>query len=101
MGTRTLQEIGLGIKRVQHRHHRAMVARGLIERLDGPGRSVRHAVTAKGRQLLLEGSAVADAVLTESFRGLSARQLDQLGALLDQLTSDSSPPTPAHEAIGL
>ncbi|WP_295700969.1 MarR family winged helix-turn-helix transcriptional regulator [Lapillicoccus sp.] len=136
MATRTLQEVGLGIKRAQHRHHRAldsrlsvlglslvqwdalrhlaahpdaslhdlaqltfqsdqacgtlasrMVDRGLIERLDGPGRAVRHRVTPRGRRLLDQGAAVADAVFAESFGGLSARQIAALASLLDKVNA--------------
>lgn len=136
MATRTLQEVGLAIKRAQHRHHRAldtrlselglslvqwdalrhldahpgcslhdlarltfqsdqacgtlaarMADRGLIRRLGGPGRAVRHGVTPMGRRLLAQGGAVADAVFAESFDGLSARQLDLLASLLDQVNS--------------
>jgi len=136
MGGYTLQQVGLGIKRAQFRHHRAldsrlsklglslvqwdalrhlqanpdaslpalarltfqsdqafgtlsarMVDRGLIERLDGPGRAVRHRITQKGLELLATGSAVADDVLAESFSPLSRKQLDTLGALLDQLNA--------------
>jgi DNA-binding MarR family transcriptional regulator len=136
MSRRSLQQVGLAIKRVQHRHHRAldsrlsklglslvqwdalrhldaspsaslhelatltfqsdqafgtlagrMVDRGLIERLHGPGRAVRHRVTAKGVKLLAAGSAIADEVLAESFSPLSAQQLETLGELLDTLNS--------------
>jgi DNA-binding MarR family transcriptional regulator len=132
----TLQEIGLGIKRVQIRHHRAldsrlaklglslvqwdalrhldarpdaslhelaqltfqsdqafgtlavrMVDRGLIQRIDGPGRAARHRITVKGARLLAAGGVIADEVLAESFAGLSARQRDALGDLLDILTA--------------
>ncbi len=131
---RSLQDIGLAIKRTQVRHHRAldsrlagiglslvqwdalrhlhrnpeaslhdlaqltfqsdqafgtlasrMVARGLIERTSGPGRAVRHRITAKGAKLLKEGSAIADAVLAESFGPLSADERETLGALLDKI----------------
>jgi DNA-binding MarR family transcriptional regulator len=137
MTRRTLQEIGLGIKRVQNRHHRAldsrlsklglslvqwdalrhlsaspdaslhelaqltfqsdqafgtlatrMVERGLIERVDGPGRAVRHRITRKGANLLDAGGAIADEVLAESFASLTRRQLDTLGELLDALNTD-------------
>lgn len=134
MDVRTRQQIGLGIKRVQHRHHRRfnarlsvlglslvqwdalrhlsahpdaslhdlaqltfqsdqafgtlagrMIDRGLIERVAGPGRAVRHRITPHGQQLLTEGSALVDEVLAESLAPLTAAELETLGAMLDRL----------------
>jgi DNA-binding MarR family transcriptional regulator len=125
-------DVGLAVKRLQHRHHRTMsqalaplglslvqwdtlrhlarnpdaslhdlavltfqtdqsfgslatrmADRGLIERVPGPGRPVRHRLTAEGERLLAAGQELADGVLDTSFRNLSAAQLDQLGDLLD------------------
>jgi DNA-binding MarR family transcriptional regulator len=125
-------EVGLSVKRVQHRHHRAltaaladlgvslvqwdtlrhlhrrpdaslhdlaqltfqtdqafgtlaarMVDRGLIERVPGPGRAVRHRITGKGEDIRREGDRRVAAVLRRSFAGLSPDQLDQLGVLLE------------------
>ncbi|MEV7773524.1 MarR family transcriptional regulator [Kitasatospora sp. NPDC086791] len=125
-------EVGLAVKRLQHRHHRAlskalaplglsvaqwdtlrhldrkpdaslhelavltfqtdqsfgslavrMAERGLIERMPGPGRAVRHRLTDEGARLRVEGQAAADAITADSFRALTPEQLDQLGALLD------------------
>ena len=125
-------DVGLAVKRLQHRHHRAMsqalaplglslvqwdtlrhlarnpdaslhdlavltfqtdqsfgslatrmADRGLIERMPGPGRPVRHRLTEEGERLLEAGQDLADGVLETSFRNLSAAQLDQLGDLLD------------------
>lgn len=124
-------DVGLAVKRLQHRHHRTMsqalaplglslvqwdtlrhlarnpdaslhdlavltfqtdqsfgslatrmADRGLIERVPGPGRPVRHRLTAEGERLLAAGQDLADGVLDTSFRNLSAAQLDQLGDLL-------------------
>ncbi|MFJ8958480.1 MarR family winged helix-turn-helix transcriptional regulator [Lentzea sp. NPDC102401] len=124
-------DVGLAVKRLQHRHHRTMsqalaplglslvqwdtlrhlarnpdaslhdlavltfqtdqsfgslatrmADRGLIERIPGPGRPVRHRLTAEGERLLKAGQDLADGVLDASFRNLSAAQLDQLGDLL-------------------
>jgi len=126
-------EVGLAVKRLQYRHHRAlnralaplglslvqwdtlrhlnrqpdaslhelavltfqtdqsvgslatrMADRGLIERIPGPGRAVRHRLTALGARLRAEGQALVDAVLQASFQTLSATELDQLGELLDK-----------------
>jgi DNA-binding MarR family transcriptional regulator len=62
-----------------------MVERGLIERVPGPGRAVRHRFTEEGARLRVEGQELVDAVVESSFRNLSAAQLDQLGELLDRV----------------
>ncbi|WP_410641697.1 MarR family winged helix-turn-helix transcriptional regulator [Amycolatopsis sp. lyj-346] len=61
-----------------------MAERGLIERVPGPGRAVRHRLTEEGARLRAEGQDLVDAVVESSFRDLSATQLDQLGELLDR-----------------
>ena len=125
-------DVALSVKRLQHRHHRAlsqalaplglslvqwdtlrhlhrqpdaslhdlalltfqtdqsfgslavrMAERGLIERVPGPGRAVRHRLTDEGARLRAEGQAAADGVIESSFSALSAAQLQQLGDLLD------------------
>jgi DNA-binding MarR family transcriptional regulator len=131
---RTLQEIGLSVKRLQARHHRAldaaltplgislvqwdalrhleqnptaslhdlalltfqsdpafgtlanrMIERGLIERVDGPGRAVRQRITAKGRKILRAAQGVVDRVLAQSFAPLSAGQVQTLGDLIAEV----------------
>jgi DNA-binding MarR family transcriptional regulator len=128
------QDVGLSVKRVQHRHHKAltdaladlgvslvqwdtlrhlhqrpdaslhdlaqltfqtdqsfgtlavrMADRGLLERVDGPGRAVRHRITAKGEAIRAEGAKRAAIVVQRSFAGLSAAEIDQLGALLERV----------------
>jgi DNA-binding MarR family transcriptional regulator len=125
-------DIGLAVKRLQYRHHRAlsralaphglslvqwdtlrhlhrqpdaslhdlaaltfqtdqsfgslavrMADRGLIERVPGPGRAVKHKLTDDGERLRAEGQKAVDTVLESSFQNLSPDQLDQLGELLD------------------
>jgi len=132
--TRPLTQIGLAVKRLQHRHHRGgdaalaalgltlvqwdalrhiaenpgaslhdlaqltfqsdqafgtlagrMVDRGLIERLGGPGRAVRHRLTERGDRLRVEGQRVVEGVLTESLSPLNADELAQLDGLLRKL----------------
>ncbi|HET6704520.1 MarR family winged helix-turn-helix transcriptional regulator [Amycolatopsis sp.] len=61
-----------------------MAERGLIERVPGPGRAVRHRLTEEGARLRAEGQRLVDAVVGSSFRELSEAQLDQLGELLDR-----------------
>ncbi|WP_163507244.1 MarR family winged helix-turn-helix transcriptional regulator [Fodinicola acaciae] len=135
--SRSPQEVGLLVKRLQHRHHRAltealtdlgvslvqwdtlrhlhrhpeaslhdlaqltfqtdqsfgslatrMVDRGLIERVPGPGRAVRHRLTERGEEVRRAGQARADRVLRKSFTPLDAAQLDTLGDLLDLLLGE-------------
>lgn len=125
-------DVALAVKRLQHRHHRAltaalaplglslpqwdtlrhlhrkpdaslhdlamltfqtdqsfgslaarMVERGLIERIPGPGRAVKHRLTDEGERLRAEGQELAERVVADSFRGLSPDQIDALGTLLD------------------
>jgi DNA-binding MarR family transcriptional regulator len=129
--TRPLPAIGLSVKRLQMRHHRAldaslaplgvslvqwdalrhldenrgaslhdlalltfqsdqafgtlagrMIQRGLIERVPGPGRAVRHQLTDKGRSLRERGDAIVERVLKESFASLSPDDLAVLDRIL-------------------
>jgi DNA-binding MarR family transcriptional regulator len=59
-----------------------MVKRGLLVRAEGPGRAVRHRLTARGEDARRAGSGVVDTVLSETLAGLSPEQLDQLHDLL-------------------
>jgi DNA-binding MarR family transcriptional regulator len=132
--TRILRDIGLSVKRLQMRHHRAlnaalarldisivqwdalrhldenpgaslhdlarltfqsdqafgtlasrMIERGLIERMEGPGRAVRHRLTAEGRKLRRTGDKLVDRALTASFARLTPKQLASFDDLLVQL----------------
>jgi len=138
--TRTLQQIGLSVKRLQMRHHRAanaelatldislvqwdalrhldenpgaslhdlaqltfqtdqsfgaladrLMKRGMIERVAGPGRAIRHRLTPAGKKTLREGREIANAVLKASFAPLSNRQRDQLFGLIFTTLSDGRP----------
>ena len=129
---RSVNEVALSVKRVQHRHHRAlsaaladlgislvqwdtlrhlhrqpeaslhdlaqltfqtdqsfgtlaarMVDRGLIERVPVPGRAIRHRITGKGEAVRRDGERRVTAVLERSLAGLTADQLEKLGALLE------------------
>ncbi|WIM93618.1 MarR family transcriptional regulator [Actinoplanes oblitus] len=129
---RSVNQVALSVRRVQHRHHRALTAtlshlgvslvqwdalrhlhehpdaslhdlaqltfqtdqsfgtlaarmidRGLIERVPAPGRAIRHRITDAGEKIRDEGTRRVSAVLAQSFAGLDAQQLDQLGALLE------------------
>src|SRR5689334_4638509 len=119
-------DVGLAVKRLQHRHHRAlskalaplglslvqwdtlrhlhrrpdaslhdlavltfqtdqsfgtlagrMADRGLIERVPGHGRAVRHRLTDEGERLRAAGQELADEVVARSFAALSDDQIDQ------------------------
>ncbi|MER8225633.1 MarR family winged helix-turn-helix transcriptional regulator [Streptomyces sp. NPDC094143] len=59
-----------------------MINRGLIERVDGPGRAVRHRLTAEGERLRLEGAAVVDRVMKDTLGVLTPEELATLHGLL-------------------
>jgi DNA-binding MarR family transcriptional regulator len=61
-----------------------MAERGLIERVPGPGRAVKHRLTEKGEELRADGQDAVDVVFKSSFDTLSPAQLQQLGDLLDK-----------------
>jgi DNA-binding MarR family transcriptional regulator len=135
--TRSMQDTGLSVKRLQMQHHRAantelasigvtlvqwdalrhldqhpgaslhdlaqltfqtdqsfgalaarMEAGGLIERVDGPGRAVRHRLTDKGKRLRDAGGEIVDRVLATSFAPLTRPELATLDALLQRLVVD-------------
>ena len=62
-----------------------MIERGLIERVPGPGRAVRHRLTDKGEQLRQDGDDIVRQVVTESFAPLSDAELATLDTLLARL----------------
>jgi DNA-binding MarR family transcriptional regulator len=62
-----------------------MIDRGLIERLPGPGRAIRHRLTAKGKKLRAAGGEVLDKILTDSFADLSPDELARFGDLLQRV----------------
>ncbi|MEV4639570.1 MarR family transcriptional regulator [Actinoplanes sp. NPDC049548] len=64
-----------------------MVDRGLLERLPGPGRVVRHRLTELGERLRREGQGRAERVFVETFAPLGQAQLDLLGDLLEALVA--------------
>jgi DNA-binding MarR family transcriptional regulator len=59
-----------------------MINRGLIERVPGPGRAVRHRLTDLGRSLRNEGDAIVERVLQDSFAPLTPAELSTLDSLL-------------------
>jgi DNA-binding MarR family transcriptional regulator len=61
---------------------RRMAARGLLARVNGPGRAVRHAVTPAGEAARQAGSGIVDGVLDETIGRLSPQQQATLCRLL-------------------
>lgn len=62
-----------------------MIERGLIERVPGPGRAVRHRLTDKGDDLRRRGTELVRSALVDSFSGLSDEELQTFGDLLARL----------------
>jgi DNA-binding MarR family transcriptional regulator len=62
-----------------------MIDRGLIERVAGPGRAVRHRLTDKGTELRQAGAGMVDEVLGISFKPLSQARLAAFDATLVDL----------------
>jgi DNA-binding MarR family transcriptional regulator len=74
-----------------------MIARNLIERVDGPGRAVRHRMTPDGARLLEAAGREVDQTLADSFGGISASQLATLGTALERILG---PDMPAEGSAG-
>jgi DNA-binding MarR family transcriptional regulator len=134
---RSLQDVGLAVKRLQWRHHREsnrrlssvglslvqwdvlrhlhaqpaaslhalaeltfqtdqsmgelarrMVDRGLLERVDGPGRAVHHPLTEAGERARADGAGVVDGVLAETVGRLTATERATLHELLVKAVSE-------------
>jgi DNA-binding MarR family transcriptional regulator len=66
-----------------------MVDRGLIERVAGPGRAVRHRLTAKGLQVRQAGEVLVDGVLAQSLADLTPAQFDAFDKTLAVLLAGS------------
>lgn len=66
-----------------------MEARGLIRRVNGPGRAVRPELTEEGKRVLALGREAMDAVLRASFDRLSAQERLALGDILSRLVDDA------------
>jgi DNA-binding MarR family transcriptional regulator len=69
-----------------------LVARGLIDRVSGPGRALRHRLTPAGEALLSKGHTVVNEVLLESFSPLSPTERDTLYDLLTRLLNGKNSP---------
>jgi DNA-binding MarR family transcriptional regulator len=60
-------------------------ARGLIRRVDGPGRAIRPELTPEGERVFAAGQQVTERVVGESFSPLDADERAVLGAMLERL----------------
>ena len=60
-------------------------AQGLIQRAQGPGRSVEHRLTTKGQRTLEAGQKVAAEVVKQSFSRLTASEVMVLQELLQRV----------------
>lgn len=68
-----------------------LAQRGLIERVAGPGRAIRHRLTPKGEATLKKGYAMVDEVFETSFAPLSQRQREDLYRLISRALVDGTP----------
>lgn len=68
-----------------------MIERGLIARVPGPGRAVRHQITQEGHQLRIAADDIVENLLAVAFEPLTAEEVVLLDALLVRLL----PPPPA------
>jgi DNA-binding MarR family transcriptional regulator len=59
-----------------------MIQRGLIERVPGPGRAIRHQLTPRGQEAQRAGAAIVDGVLAETVGKLTPEELTELHRLL-------------------
>jgi DNA-binding MarR family transcriptional regulator len=64
-----------------------MVDRGLLARVDGPGRAVRHRLSSEGEAAYKAGSGIVDGVLAESIGTLTASEQASLHAMLTKAAS--------------
>ena len=69
-----------------------LVKRGMIERVPGPGRAIRHRLTARGEATLRKGNEVVGPVLESSFAALTRRQRDDFYRLISRVLAEGSPP---------
>lgn len=65
-----------------------MVRQGLITRLPGKGRAVKHQLTLAGESILVQGHPLVGAVLEETFGPLNEHERQTLGQLLGRMLSE-------------
>jgi len=69
-----------------------LIERGMIERVPGPGRAVRHKLTSKGEATLRKGYDMVDQVFEASFSPLTIRQREEFYRLLSRALIEGNPP---------
>jgi DNA-binding MarR family transcriptional regulator len=62
-----------------------LAKRGLIQRVTGPGRSIRHHLTDAGAELLKRAAPLMATALDSVFAGLSHSEIEQLIQLLNKI----------------
>ncbi|GAA4390186.1 MarR family winged helix-turn-helix transcriptional regulator [Tsukamurella soli] len=67
---------------------RRMVDRDLLERVDGPGRAVRHRLTPAGERAYADGAGIVEDVLSETLGRLTPAEREQLYGLLTKATGN-------------
>jgi len=65
---------------------------GMIERVAGPGRAIRHRLTPRGEATLRKGHEVVGPVLESSLAPLTVRQRDDFYRLLSRALVEGNPP---------
>lgn len=69
-----------------------LAKRGLVERIGGPGRSIRHHLTDAGRELLERATPLLSEALASAFAELSAAEIEQLIRLLGKIAPSKTEP---------
>ena len=69
-----------------------LLKRGMIERVPGPGRAIRHRLTPRGEAMLRKGHEVVGPVLESSFAALTSRQREDFYRLLGRALVGGNPP---------
>ena len=69
-----------------------LVKRGMIERVPGPGRAIRHRLTPRGEATLRAGHEVVGQVLESSFAPLTSRQREEFYRLIGRALVEGDPP---------
>jgi DNA-binding MarR family transcriptional regulator len=69
-----------------------LVKHGMIERVPGRGRAIRHRLTPRGEAMLRQGHEVIGQVLESSFAPLTGRQREDFYRLLSRALVEGDPP---------
>lgn len=64
---------------------------GMIERVAGPGRAIRHRLTPRGEAILRKGHEVVGPVLESSFAALTSRQREDFYRLIGRALVEGTP----------